>query len=246
MPRGVQRGIRVRPRTQRFGAESAQGWPWYVPVWAYGGDLLTKDRKRCGLAEAAAIEGLQFGADLTHRWRVTPNAAALATSPQGSFFNSGRLAFLLNGHHLYAQIQPKLSFKWGVTQLPQGPAGSKTTFDLWLSGICSGAKNHDAAWAFLSFSLQPENYAEFLKYASWMPPIKGPERSPLVNNAQHWTAMAAALYGARLPALLPQTDDVIKVMGEGLAPVLVTGEQTARTATATLCPKVDALLSTAR
>jgi ABC-type glycerol-3-phosphate transport system substrate-binding protein len=233
------------PESQRFGAEPAQGWPWYIPVWAYGGDLLTKDR-RCGLTAAQAVNGLQFAADLAHRWRVTPNDAARATHPQGAFFDSGRLAFHVNGHHLYAQVQQRLSFKWGVAQLPQGPAGNKTTFDLWLTGICSGAKHHEAAWAFLSFSLQPEHYAEFLKYASWMPPVKGAERSPLVKDAQHWTSMAAALNSARLPPLLPQTDEMVKAMGDALAPVLVTGEQTARAATAGVCAKVDGLLAAAR
>ena len=95
-------------------------------------------------------------------------------------------------------------------------------------------------------ALQPENYLEFLKYASWMPPIKGPERSPLVANAQHWTAMAGAMAGAKLPPLLPQTDEIVKAMTDGLAPVFGTGEQTARTATSALCTKVDALLGPGR
>jgi multiple sugar transport system substrate-binding protein len=60
------------PETQRFGVDAAPAWPWYLIVWAYGADLISKDRKQCGLAQPAAIEGLQFAADLTHRWRVTP------------------------------------------------------------------------------------------------------------------------------------------------------------------------------
>jgi multiple sugar transport system substrate-binding protein len=235
------------PEAARFGVEHVfNGWwgnQWYAPVWAFGGDLLSKDYKRCTLNEAKSVEGLQFVADLTHKWRVTANAAARQTSPQGRpFFETGRLALHPAGHFYYAQIKARNLFRWGVMSMPHGPAGSKGALNGWWTGIGQEAKHHDQAWAFISFYLQPEHYSEFLRFVSWMPPIKAVERPPLVEDAQHWTALTGAAQTARSVPMLPQFDDVLKVMNDGLRPVFDTGERTATAAVQEICTQASAFL----
>jgi multiple sugar transport system substrate-binding protein len=237
--------------TQRFGTEHVNrgywGGAWWVHVWANGGDLLSKDNRRCTLAEGPAVNGIQFVADLTHKWRVTPTDAARATGPSTgvnvSFFESGRLAIFPSGHFHYVFIKQRAQFRWGVASLPQGQAGSKTWLNAWLTGIGAGTKQQDASWAFMEFWLQPDNYKEFLQFVSWMPPIKMAQPPPLIDP-QHWPAMSSgvAQTARPLPAL-PQIDDILRVMREGLAPVLAKGEQSAQAATQQLCPQVDALLA---
>lgn len=237
------------PEAQRFGIEHvSRGWwnnQWWVLVWSNGGDLLSKDFRKCRLTEGPAVEGIQFLADLKHMWGVVPADAARPTGPQGRpFFESGRLAFHPSGSFYYAQIKERVNFRWGVATLPQGRASSTPGTNAWLVGIGAGSRYQEAAWAFISFYLQPEQYLEFLRFVSWMPPIKAIERPPLVGDPSHWAAMTAAARTARaLPAIL-QMDEVLAVMRQGLAQVFDAGTNTARAAVEELCPRVDALLTT--
>jgi ABC-type glycerol-3-phosphate transport system substrate-binding protein len=222
------------------------GWwmnQWYTSVWSHGGEILSRDNKQCALADPKAVEGLQFLADLTNRWRVTTTAAARQTAPQGRpFFESGRLALHPAGHFYYAQIKDRKPFRWSVLPMPQGPNGSRGALNGWFTGIGKDAKAHDQAWAFISFYLQPDNYSEFLKYVSWMPPIKAVPRPPIVEDAAHWTALNDAAATARSVPMIPQSDDVLKVMFEGLKPVFETGEKTAQAAAQDICRQVTPLL----
>ena len=84
------------------------------------------DGLRSALSEAPAVEGLQYLADLKHRWRVTPSDEGRQAGGQGQgrpFFESGRVAFFPNGAFYYAQVRDNARFKWGVAQLPGGKAG---------------------------------------------------------------------------------------------------------------------------
>src|SRR5438128_1527454 len=120
--------------TQRFGTETVSkgywGGAWWVHLWAEGGDLLTRDRRRSALLDGTGIEGVQFAADLANKWRVTPTPEARATGPQTgvnvSFFESGRLAFFPSGHFHYIFIKQRAQFNWGVAPLPQGARPSLT------------------------------------------------------------------------------------------------------------------------
>ena len=159
-------------------------------------------------------------------------APARQTSPQGRpFFETGRLALHPAGHFYYAQIKERSPF-----QMPQGPAGSKGAVNGWWTGICKETQAHDQAWAFISF------YAEFLKYVSWMPPIKAVERPPLVEDAQHWTALTEAAQTARSLPMLPQLDDALKAMNDVLRPMFLEGSTTARAAAQEACRQAGALL----
>jgi ABC-type glycerol-3-phosphate transport system substrate-binding protein len=213
-------------------------------VWANGADILTKDHKKSALADSRAVAGLQFLADLKHRWRVTPTDEALKTAPQGRpFFESGRLALRFSGSFYYAQIKDAAKFKWGVAQVPQGPAGSTPGVGGWFVGAGAGTKKEDAQAAFLAFYLQPDHFAEFLPFVSWMPPLKAIERPPIVADPQHWSAMTGAAQAARALPTIPQMDEALKVAADGLAPVFETGTVSAQAAVQQFSPKIDALLA---
>ena len=236
------------PDGQRFGVEHINnGWwdpRWRGVVWSFGGEVLSRDHKKCALGEAPALEALQYLADLKHRYRVTPTDEARQAA--GNVFEAGKLAFLPSGSFYYAQLKQRATFKWGVAQLPQGRAGSRPATGGWLSGVGQGSKLQDVSWAFLAFSLQPEQYALFLKTVSWTPPIKAIERPPLVEDAGHWAAMTAAGQNARsLPSIAP-LDEALRLVNEALKPVFDAGSVTARAAVQEVVPRVDALLAQPR
>lgn len=236
------------PEGARYGVEHVNnGWwgsQWYTTVWAFGGDLLSRDRRRCVLSEAKAVEGLQFLADLTHRWRVTVTAPARQTAPPGRpFFESGRLALHPAGHFYYAQIKARNPFRWGVLPMPQGPAGSKGAINGWWTGIGKESRHHDQAWAFISFYLRPEHYAEFLRFVSWMPPIKAVERPRLVEDGRHWEALTGAAQTARSLPMMPRFDDILKAMNDVLKPMFLEGERTPQAAAQEVCRQVAEVLA---
>jgi multiple sugar transport system substrate-binding protein len=235
------------PESARFGVEHVNsGWwggQWYAPLWAFGGDLLTRDLKGCALTGAESVAGLQYVADLTHRWRVTVTAPARQTVPVGRpFFETGRLALHPAGHFYYAQIKARSPFRWGVLPMPQGPAGSKGAVNGWWTGIGKATSTHDQAWAFISFYLQPQNYADFLKYVSWMPPIKAVERPPVVEDAQHWAALTGAAQTAHGLPMLAQFDEVLKALNDVLQPLFTEGSGTPQAAAQQACRQAGPLL----
>jgi ABC-type glycerol-3-phosphate transport system substrate-binding protein len=236
------------PESGRYGVEHVNnGWwgsQWYAPVWAFGGDLLSKDNKACALAGAGSVAGLQFLAELTYKWRVTVTAPARQTASQGRpFFETGRLALHPAGHFYYAQIKARSPFRWGVLPMPHGPAGGKGAVNGWWTGIGKETKTHDQAWAFISFYLQPSHYAEFLKYVSWMPPIKTVERPPLVEDVQHWTALTGAAQTARSLPMVPRFDDVLKAMNDVVKPMFLEGTTTPPAAAQEACRQAGAFLA---
>jgi len=243
----------VEPIAQKFGVEDINnGWwsgQWWVPVWSNGGDVLTKARKKSALSDAPAVDGLQYVADLKHKWRLTPSDEGRQAGGQGQgrpFFESGRVAFFPNGAFYYAQVKDNAKFKWGVTQVPQGKAGSTPGTGGWLIGVGNGTKQQDAAVAFVGHYLQPTTYSEFLRFVSWTPPLKAVERPPIIDDAKHWEAMAAAAKVARALPSIPQMDDILKVANDGLKPVFDAGAQSAQAATRDISPKIDALLGSGR
>ena len=240
------------PEQQRYGVEHiTNGWwsaQWWVTVWGAGGDLLTRDRKRSALADAPAVEGLQYLADLKHRWRVTPSDEGRQAGGQGQgrpFFESGRVAFFPNGAFYYAQVKDNARFKWGVAPLPRGKAGSTPGTGGWLIGAAAGGdpSRRDAAVAFLGHYLQPEVYGEFLRFVSWTPPLKSVERPPIVADPAHWDVFVASGAAARALPSIPQMDEVLKLANEALKPVFDAGTQAAQAAMRDLAPRIDALLA---
>ena len=76
--------------------------------------------------------------------------------------------------------------------------------------------------------------------------IKAIERPPVVEDAKHWAAMTAAGQSARPTPSLPQIEEVLRIMNDGLKPAFDAGSTSARTAVQELTPKVDALLTQGR
>jgi len=72
-------------------------YPWY-PVWAFGGEFLSPDYKRCLLDTPQAIRGLQWMKDLRWKYHVSPTPAE---GNMSAFkFESGRLGMMFGWIHM--------------------------------------------------------------------------------------------------------------------------------------------------
>ena len=116
-----------KPDQDVYGIETGTSlWHWFPTLWAYGGEAISPDQKKTLLDQPAAIEGLQFYADMMNRTRVaTPmDAKGAITTP--ARFNNGNVAVShanAPGRGLDSQIAGK--FEWDVMYLPLGPRTNK-------------------------------------------------------------------------------------------------------------------------
>lgn len=106
----------------QFGTTMPHYW---TVVWAYGGDFLSPDYKRCVLDTPQAIRGLQFLKDLRWKYHVTPTPAESAMS--AFTFESGRIGMYFGWSGQTAVILKKAKgFEWDIAPMPVGAAGRFT------------------------------------------------------------------------------------------------------------------------
>lgn len=121
--------------------------PWY-PVWAFGGDFLSPDYKRCLLGTPEAVRGLQWMKDLRWKHHVVPTPAEAAMS--AFTFESGKLGMMF----AWSGQSPVLwraarGFDWDIAPVPEGPAGRFTCLKGNQLAIYKESKHPKEAWEFI-------------------------------------------------------------------------------------------------
>lgn len=142
-----------RPRT--FGLEIPSGTNTAIVLWAFGGDLLDAERKRCLLGKPESIQAMQFLHDL--RWRLnvapTPSQAALSAFA----FESGKLGMVFDWMGRAPRLRSTVrSFEWDICPVPKGPAGGPTTLKGNQIVIYRESKHPKEAWRFIRFMTSPK------------------------------------------------------------------------------------------
>jgi multiple sugar transport system substrate-binding protein len=141
---------------------------WYLPwVVSNGGEVWNADGTKCTLATPEATEGLQFAADLIHRWKVSYTMQERDARGLGSYpFQRGNLAVVFDGspalptYRLGAQV-----WEFDVAPLPKGKKGRKTAALTASLAMWSGSRAPEAAWAYMRHLVGEEasrQYAAFV------------------------------------------------------------------------------------
>lgn len=136
-------------RYVQFGTTMPHYW---TVVWAFGGDYLSPDFKRCTLDTPEAIRGLQFMKDLRWKYHVTPTPAE---GTMAAFrFESGRIGMYFGWSGQTAVILGSAKgFEWDVAPMPVGPAGRFTPMK-------------GNTLAIYKESLHPREAYEFIKFVT--------------------------------------------------------------------------------
>ena len=122
-----------------------------------GGQVYSEDFNRCTLNEPAALEGLQFAADLTLKWRVAPNLAEQAQSAVNVMFETGRVAMCFYGMWFVPQFTKHIKdFEWSVTTPPLHVRDIYLSAGMIGYGISAKTKHPEAAWAFFEYLQGPK------------------------------------------------------------------------------------------
>ncbi|MDQ3701544.1 MAG: sugar ABC transporter substrate-binding protein, partial [Chloroflexota bacterium] len=223
---------------------------WRMWVWQNGGDVLAQDLKTCLLDTPAAIEGLQFYADLMNRHHVAPTneeRTAAGGLDDVALFAQGKAAMIATPpyfHQLRSRIQ---DFEWDVAPMPRQKKGAAP---LWPDSISINAptKVPDAAWGMLRFVVGPDGQKTVTELGRGVPVLKAVASSPsFLQVDKDPRAVKLYLdvpqYGV-VTQYTTEWDEMERVNRVELEPVFL-GQRTAKDAVASLVPQINRLLQQA-
>lgn len=119
---------------------------WLPFVWSAGGDLFSPDLKQTVLDQPAAVQGLQWYADLRNKWHVAPKKVESGGATMSDLFMKEKLAMMVSGRWSVPVLREQAKFHWDVVPFPKGPAGSRVGIDA--SGYAISAKSAHPKEAF--------------------------------------------------------------------------------------------------
>ena len=133
-------------------------WPiWEAWVLSGGGKVVDNvaNPTRCTLDSAAAVEGLQFRADLMYLHKVMPSPSgitAMGGLGNSDFFTNGSLAMFHSGIWKTPGFRLIKDFVWDVVEFPKGPMGVRG-FPMSAAGygVVKSTKNADLSYELVKF-----------------------------------------------------------------------------------------------
>jgi multiple sugar transport system substrate-binding protein len=136
-------------------------------IWQNGGDVFTKDMKKCIINEPPAVEALQWYADLYLRYQVL-NYGATTTPDFPGGFVSGRIGVRYAGKG-DTQVEEAAGMSLGMAPSPKGKAGRVNRMGPLGFGVANGAPNGDAGWRWVRFMSGPQAAAILFKRRTTLP-----------------------------------------------------------------------------
>ena len=220
---------------------------WNSENWIFfnNGAVLAPDGKTVLVDKPASVNALQFAADLTNKYGVSPNAQELAGRTPQELFLGGTCAMFLTGGWGIADLS-KASFKYGTVGAPRF-VGTKPISKMEISGyaITKQSKNQEAAWEYIKFITGP------VGQSIWT--VTGmPSRQSVINQfaagkapgskyAAYYKPFLATLPNARWTPFVAKSAEVAQDLTSATAPMWL-GSQTAQEACSKLSSQLRSLL----
>ncbi len=219
---------------------------FYVPVWAWGGEMLDALEETCLLDSEPATEAIQWIADLIVKHGVSPSSEDLADTNTRSFFESGRVGMHWQANWYLSYCEKSATMEWDVIPHPIGPAGRKAETRGANFGIFEQTKHPDESWVLMLDLSTGQGQEIMITESALFPTLQRlgvPEKLP--HYSQNWidvTRESAAV--ARAQPMVPPYVEMRDAWNKELSEVWV-GRKTAREATDALVPAVNKILAEA-
>ena len=122
---------------------------WIDWVWQNGGDIFDSTYSKVLFGETAAVDALQYVADLMNKSRVALGPDALTSSHQtaAQWFQSGGVAMYFMGRWAVPNLRKLTGVNWDSVPLPQG----KKAANIFLQSgptVAATTKEAQASWEF--------------------------------------------------------------------------------------------------
>jgi multiple sugar transport system substrate-binding protein len=245
--------VRDGTRTTQWGFPlTGYSWTrWRMWVWQNGGEVLSKDLKQCLLDTTAAIEGLQFYADLMNKHHVAPtnDERRAAGSPNGDvdLFAQGKAAMIATPPYFHQLRTRVTDFEWDVAPMPRS---KKSAAPLWPDSISVNAasKNPDAAWALVRYVVGTDGQKTVTELGRGVPVLKAVANSPsFLQTDRDPKAVKLYLDVPQYGIVTQYTtvwDEMERANRAELEPVFL-GQRTAKDGVTALVPQINQLLQQA-
>jgi multiple sugar transport system substrate-binding protein len=223
---------------------------WRMWVWQNGGEVLSKDLKQCLLDTPAAIEGLQFYADLMNRHRVAPTndeRRAEGNLADDLLFAQGKAALIATPPYFH-QLRSRIKdFEWDVAPMPRS---KKAAAPLWPDSISVNAasKSPEAAFALVRYVVGPDGQKTVTELGRGVPVLKSVANSPsFLQTTRDPKSVKMYLDVPQYGVVTQYTtvwDEMERVNRAELEPVFL-GQRTAKEGVTALVPQINRLLQEA-
>ncbi|MBX2839151.1 MAG: extracellular solute-binding protein [Gammaproteobacteria bacterium] len=137
---------------------TAQDHHWWreVLVRQFGGQPYSDDHATVAYSDEAGQKALQWYVDLADKHGVTESG--FMDQPQAAF-KAGRAGMHIDGSFRIGALDKTRGLKWGVTELPAGPDGTKSNYSsYWVNAITTKAEGekYDASIKFMEYITSDE------------------------------------------------------------------------------------------
>jgi ABC-type glycerol-3-phosphate transport system substrate-binding protein len=235
LTRSVDDRITRRGSTNFSGAYSY--WPW---LWSAGSDVMDESHKRFRLTEPAAVEVLDWLAELQSAGCLGSGDIARQSASITAMYPGG-----------FPTVTGKTwAFEWDVTLPPAGPKGQYSIWKGNTMGLSPATEHVEEAWTLAKFLLAPNasGYNVYLKNKRFPPQTRDRASWNLFHQAgqdpqslRDVTLLLASDHGRPLPQLLQWPAIMTDTIHPALKSIFA-GEVSARVAMEQIRPIVEKLL----
>jgi multiple sugar transport system substrate-binding protein len=212
------------PKQVKFGADllGGMGFFWSF-VWANGGELFNADMTATRLNEPAAVQAVQFLADLIHRYQANPKPDVKAALGDRNIFNNGQAMMQYIGASNLNLYTPISQFTWDWRPIPSGRAGAPDWGGGNVWAISPKTQLREEAWSLFQHLVSDDAQAALAQ--NFFPARKKAVQAFLDAEAKaghppkNRQVIVDAMQNARVRPGHPRYVDVQKVLDEELAPV---------------------------
>lgn len=229
-----------------FGTWFGPIFPW---IWANGGQIFDEDYTQCLVDSPAAIEGLQFLADLIYKHKVSGTAAQEGKlGGADTMFTTGKLGMNLSGRWVVPPYSKVKTLKWGVASIPAGRKGRSTFLPSATMVVSKHTPNLKEAIRVWEYIIGPKEQARSAKEGNVVPSWRSVAYSDafvaddaMMSAKDDLVFLETAKYGKPIPAFTGWMD----VWAKAFAPELDKlwgGKQSAAQATASIAALANRMM----
>lgn len=188
---------------------------WIAFLYQAGGEVTTPDFSAMTLNSPEALQAMEFYVGLVRDGFAAP-ASDLDSGWPGEAFGKGRAAMTMEGNWIVPYLKDQFpDLKYGVTELPAGPAGKATMAFTVCYGVAANGRNTEAAAKVVDYLTGPVGMKAWTDLGLAMPTRQSlregwlamyPELEPFLNGAEY----------ARKWQFRPGFADVLDTINSGL------------------------------
>lgn len=141
---GSQYGFSMKPGNDQ---ES-----WFSTIYSYGGEVISKDKKKSGFDNPKTLEAMAFIDELI-KDRSMPEYNVVAENSSDALMEAGTVAMTFQGSWMIPGMVSKDYIKENcdIAPLPKGPEGTKSMYNGLGWAASAKGKNTDAAWSLIEY-----------------------------------------------------------------------------------------------